>query len=229
MRRKISIAFLALTTISIILFLTSCVSRTIESTENLGNSIDIQPKEISYENLQRNNSKLAETEKTEEKEEEFIVNLTQDELETFYMLVFAEDGIEDEDTQVAVAATFLNRMLSDSFSSDFYEVLYQDNAFSSVHNEKIYIMTENPYEVTLDMIPESTKNAVHRALMGEDPTEEALRAEARRLGIDEEQYAEGGALFFYNPNACGTNALEEREGIKVKVSLGLHTFYKVWD
>lgn len=156
MRRKISIAFLALTTISIILFLTSCVSRTIESTENLGNSIDIQPKEISYENLQRNNSKLAD-------------------------------------------------------------------------NEKIYIMTENPYEVTLDMIPESTKNAVHRALMGEDPTEEALRAEARRLGIDEEQYAEGGALFFYNPNACGTNALEEREGIKVKVSLGLHTFYKVWD
>lgn len=228
MRKEISRAFLALATLSIILFLTSCVSRTIESTENLDYTIDIQPKEISYENLQRNNSKLRETEKTEEKEEEFIVDLTQDELETFYMLVFAEDGIEDEDTQVAVAATFLNRMLSDSFSSDFYEVLYQDNAFSSVHNEKIYIMTDNPYEVTLDMIPESTKNAVHRALMGEDPTEEALRAEARRLGLDEEYYAQGGALYFYSPSACSQEALAARESIQVKVKIGLQYYYKVW-
>ena len=161
--------------------------------------------------------------------EEPIINLNQMEIETLYMITYAEAGLEDEEHQVAVAATILNRMMAESFPNDFYEVIYQKNAFSSVHNEKIYIMTDEPYEVTLDMIPESTKNAVHRALMGEDPTEEALRAEARRLGIDEEQYAEGGALFFYNPNACGTNALEEREGIKVKVSLGLHTFYKVWD
>lgn len=229
MRREISIAFLALAVLSILLYALRISQTVNEPTETIVTK-NVQAKTVSYdyEKLRQDNSTLAEKEKTKEKEEEFIVDLTQDELETFYMLVFAEDGIEDEDTQVAVAATVLNRMLSDSFSSNFYEVLYQDNAFSSVHNEKIYIMTDNPYEVTLDMIPESTKNAVHKALMGEDPTEEALRAEARRLGLDEEYYAQGGALYFYSPSACSQEALAARESIQVKVKIGLQYYYKVW-
>ena len=167
---------------------------------------------------------------TEENQNDgFIVNLSQQELEDFYKLVYAEDGIESEEYQVAVAATILNRILSDSFPDDFYGVICQENAFSTVHGGKIYMMTSEPYEVTLDMIPESTISAVQRALRGEDPTEEALIAESRRLGLDEEYYAQGGALFFYNPAACSQEALTARESIQVKANMGLHYFYKVWE
>ena len=171
-----------------------------------------------------------ESEKKTEKvnADNWIVELTQDELESFYKLVYAEDGIENEERQLAVAATILNRMLSDKFPNDFYGVMNQSGAFSSVRNGVIYIMTNNPFQVTLDMIPDSTKSAVHRALQGEDPTEVALREEATRLGVNAEEFASDGALFFYNPNACGPKALEQRASIQVKSQLGYHYFYKIW-
>ncbi len=168
--------------------------------------------------------------KTEEEtvKDKTIVELTQNELETFYRLVFAEDGIEDEECQVAVAAVFLNRMLSEYYSDDFFEVLNQTNAFSCVKDGKIYLMTENPYEVTLDMVPEVTKRAVKRALNGEDPIEEMLIEEAQRLGLSTDYYAADGALYYYNPKACSQKAINERANIQVKVKLGEHYYYKVW-
>lgn len=237
MRKEISVAFLVLATVAILLMSAwSTQEGTTEFTPSVPSIHNTQHDTIRKEKYQytQHESTTTEIEKNEEKSEketteEWIVNLTQEELEDFYKIVYAEDGIEDEDTQVAVAATILNRMLSENFMHDFYAVIYQENAFSSVHDQKIYIMTEEPYEVTLDMVPESTKNAVNRALLGEDPTEEALREEARRLGLDEDKYAAGGALYFYYPGACGPEELARRQDISVQVNIGYQYYYKVWD
>ena len=196
-------------------------------TESESSEIESDTVTVSSEVESGDSTSIIETE--ENQNDGFIVNLSQQELEDFYKLVYAEDGIESEEYQVAVAATIINRILSDSFPDDFYGVICQENAFSTVHGGKIYMMTSEPYEVTLDMIPESTISAVQRALRGEDPTEEALIAESRRLGLDEEYYAQGGALFFYNPAACSQEALTARESIQVKANMGLHYFYKVWE
>lgn len=200
-----------------------------DETEKQSIEITCQPKEISITNNDIISSeKTCITNNVVKKEKELLLDLTQEELNTFYMLVFAEDGIENEEAQVAVAATIINRVLSNDFSDDFKGVINQSGAFSSVRNGKIYIMTNDPYEATIDMVSESTKRAVQRALEGEDPTEEALKEEARKLGLDEEFYAGDGALYFYNAEACGPEELKARENIQVEVSLGLHSFYKVW-
>lgn len=202
-----------------------------EKTEKQAIKVTYQPKEISMiDNNTSSSEKTCTTKNVEKKEKELLLDLTQEELEIFYILVLAEDGIESEEAQVAVAATVINRVLSESndFPNDFYGVINQSGAFSSVRNGKIYIMTNDPYEATIDMVSESTKKAVQRALEGEDPTEEALREEARRLGLDEDFYAGDGALYFYNPKACGPEALKARENIQVEVDLGLHSFYKIW-
>ena len=207
---------------------TESESSEIESdTVTVSSEVESDTVTVSSEVESGDSTSIIETE--ENQNDGFIVNLSQQELEDFYKLVYAEDGIESEEYQVAVAATIINRILSDSFPDDFYGVICQENAFSTVHGGKIYMMTSEPYEVTLDMIPESTISAVQRALRGEDPTEEALIAESRRLGLDEEYYAQGGALFFYNPAACSQEALTARESIQVKANMGLHYFYKVWE
>lgn len=200
---------------------TETVSSEVESGTDpviVENEAESEPEESNTE-YEDDSTSVIETE--ENKNDGFIVNLSQQELEDFYKLVYAEDGIESEEYQVAVAATIINRILSDSFPDDFYGVISQRNAFSTVRSGKIYM-------ITLDMIPESTISAVQRALRGEDPTEEALIAEARRLGLDEEYYAQGGALFFYNPAACSQEALTARESMQIKYNFGLHCFYKVW-
>lgn len=161
-----------------------------------------------------------------EEEPEWIIELSEDEFEKFCMLTYAEDGNEEEDFQVAIAATIINRIQSDSFFPDnFYGVMSQKNAFSTVKAGEVCI---NSGALTFDMVPEKTKNAVERALKGEDPTEEILKQEARKLGLDEEFYASGGALYFYNPKYSCSEALESRSVIKVKDNYGAHIFYKVW-
>ena len=144
-------------------------------------------------------------------------------------LTYAESGLEDEIGQVAVAATIIHRQYSPEFRADgdFYNVM--NNGFSSVRNGEIYIMTSNPYVLYYEDVPERTIRATERALNGEDPTEQLLREEAVRLGLDPEVYAAGGAKYFYNPNVCSEAALAERANIKCKVQIGNHVFYKVWD
>lgn len=144
-------------------------------------------------------------------------------------LTYAESGLEDEIGQVAVAATIIHRQYSPEFHADgnFYNVM--NNGFSSVHNGEIYIMTDNPYVLYYEDVPERTIRATERAINGEDPTEQLLWEEAVRLGLDPEVYAAGGAKYFYNPNACSEADLAERANIKCKVQIGNHVFYKVWD
>lgn len=62
-----------------------------------------------------------------------------------------------------------------------------------------------------------TKEAARRALNGEDPTENWLRKEAKRLGLNSENYASGGALYFYSPEFTNSSELAARSNIKCKV------------
>ena len=160
------------------------------------------------------------------------LSVQQSEKEDFFELLckitYAEGGLEDENGQVAVAATILNRLDNNSFPETLEDVINQKGAFSSVHDGEIYIMCEEPYVVEYENIPDITKTAVERAINGEDPTEELLQGEAQRLGLDKKEFVNGGALFFYNPYACGEDALKEREKIQVKIKIGKHIFYKVW-
>ena len=78
-------------------------------------------------------------------------------------------------------------------------------------------------------MPDSIRGIAERALAGEDPTEVALEEKAKALGLDVEQYASNGALYFYNPKACSETALQQRENIKVSVKLGRHVYYKYWN
>ena len=82
--------------------------------------------------------------------------------------------------------------------------------------------------VAFSEVPESCVQAAERALAGEDPTEELLRQEAISKGFNPDEYASGGALFFYNPDYCGSSEIEMRNSIQVKVEFGDHIFYKVW-
>lgn len=143
-------------------------------------------------------------------------------------LTYAESGLEDIIGQEAVAATILNRQESEDFPNSLWDVMTQNGAFSSVKNGEIYIMCSDPYILDYEDIPDCTIEATQKALDGEDPTEELLWNEALRLGLDPEVYAKGGALFFYNPDACSDSALQERECIQCKVKIGHHIFYKVW-
>lgn len=142
----------------------------------------------------------------------------------FCMITFAESGAESVEGQIAVAAVIINRQEDTAFPDTFYGVINQPNQFSPVQNGKIYSEIDSYEE-----LPDKTIEAVERALQGEDPTEQLLREEAIRLGLDPEKYAEGGALYFYNPNRCNWQQLAAREQIKVKVKIGNHVFYKVWD
>lgn len=150
------------------------------------------------------------------------------EFQDFCRLTYAESGLEQIEGQIAVAAVIINRQENSKFPDTYEGVMNQSGAFSSVRNGEIYIMTSNPYVLDYEDIPDKTIEATQRALSGEDPTEELLWNEAVRLGLDPEEYAAGGALFFYNPQACSDEALAERANIKCKVQIGNHIFYKVW-
>jgi len=165
-------------------------------------------------------------EETEPEEETVPQSIERDEeFQDRCRINFAESGNQSLEGQIAVAATILNREQSSSFPDTFYGVINQSGQFSTVTDGEIYAYG---YKVYYKNIPDETIEAVERALNGEDPTEQLLWDEAVRLGLDPEIYAAGGALFFYNPYACGEEGRAARECIKVKVRIEDHIFYKVW-
>lgn len=156
-----------------------------------------------------------------------MIQLSAKEKEYLILLTYVESGNQEEEGQVAVAATILNRLESPEFPDSIEEIAFQKGQFSSTKNHKFYICDK---AITIEMVPEQTLRAVDRALFGEDPTEEYLKNEAKIKGIENiEKYAEDGALYFYNPKACSRQALADRANIKVSVSIGAHNFYKYWD
>lgn len=157
---------------------------------------------------------------------EEIVELSEKEKDFLILLTYVESGNQKEDGQVAVAAVILNRLESSDFPNSIEKIAFQKSQFSSTRNGKFYIGNE---VVAIDQVPEKTRRAVKRALLGEDPTEETLKETAERLGLDTEKYASGGALYFYNPKCCNKTALQNRAKIKANMSIGAHVFYKYWD
>lgn len=147
---------------------------------------------------------------------DWVVELTEEEFKTFCILVFAESGGESLEGQIAVAAVVINRMLDEEFPDTCYGVMMEEFQFEVVQNGRLVSSITD-----FEQLPDKTIEAVLRALQGEDPTEELLLKRAEELGVAPEKYAEGGALFFYNPKYC-------RRNVKVEISIGNHNFHKVW-
>ena len=167
-----------------------------------------------------------ESEGSEEKSMETVNSqIASPDVELLAKITYAEAGNQTLEQQLAVAATILNRVESESFPNTIQEVISQKGQFSSVKGGTVMAFGE---PVAFAEVPESCVQAAERALAGEDPTEELLRQEAISKGLNPDEYASGGALFFYNPDYCGSSEIEMRNSIQVKVEFGDHIFYKVW-
>ena len=167
-----------------------------------------------------------ESEGSEEKSMETVNSqIASPDVELLAKVTYAEAGNQTLEQQLAVAAVILNRVESESFPNTIQEVISQKGQFSSVKGGIVMAFGE---PVDFSGVPESCVEAAERALAGEDPTEELLRQEAISKGLNPDEYASGGALFFYNPDYCGSSEIEMRNSIQVKVEFGDHIFYKVW-
>ena len=167
-----------------------------------------------------------ESEGSEEKSMETVNSqIASPDVELLAKVTYAEAGNQTLEQQLAVAAVILNRVESESFPNTIQEVISQKGQFSSVKGGTVMAFGK---PVDFAEIPESCVQAAERALAGEDPTEELLRQEAISKGLNPDEYARGGALYFYNPDYCGSSEIEMRNGIQVKVEYGDHIFYKVW-
>ena len=154
-----------------------------------------------------------------------ISKIASEDLQLLAKVTYAEAGNQTLEQQLAVAATILNRVESESFPNTIQEVISQKGQFSSVKGGTVMAFGK---PVEFSEVPESCVEAAERALAGEDPTEELLRQEAISKGLNPDEYARGGALYFYNPDYCGNSEIEMRNSIQVKVEFGDHIFYKVW-
>ena len=136
-------------------------------------------------------------------------------------LVFAESGNQKVEGQISVAAVTINRkrdIIQFAEEMTISEVIFAKSAFANIQNIDFSEAKEvGCYEAVIEAINEN------------DPTEQLLWDEAKRLGLDPKVYAEGGALYFYNPDYCSEEELQKRANIKCKVQIGDHIFYKVWD
>lgn len=167
------------------------------------------------------------TESEIEKENSIFVSssYSESDYELLCEITYAEAGNQTEEQQVAAAATILNRVGSSIFPNTIKEVIMQKGQFASTRNGHIYACGKT---VDFSKVPDMTREAARRALNGEDPTENWLRKEAKRLGLNSEKYASDGALYFYSPEFTNSSELAARSNIKCKVQKGGHIFYKVW-
>ena len=193
--------------------------------EEVGNEIlsQLEENEDSY-NEEVGNEISSELENLEE-ENSPIFKFSQKDYELLCEITYAEAGNQTMEQQIAAAATILNRVQSDKFPNSIQGVIHQKGQFASTKDGHIYSCGKT---VDFSEVPETTKEAARRALSGEDPTENWLRKEAKRLGLSSEKYASGGALYFYSPEYTSSEELAARTNIKCKVQNGGHIFYKVW-
>lgn len=126
--------------------------------------------------------------------------LTEKEFQILCRIVEAEAGGEDADGRVLVANVILNRMKNEAFPDTVEEVVFQKNngrfQFSPLYDGR--------YEKV--SISEETKEAVERALSGEDLSEGALYFAARKAADPEKMkwfdthltklFTHGGHEFF---------------------------------
>lgn len=149
-------------------------------------------------------------------------------------VVYAESRGASVEEQMATTETILNRVVQNK--SSITEVLIAKGQFQCVKSDgNVYTGLEPDLVlVTDERVSKEVSDAVEAAVYGEDDiTESLLTAEAIRLGLDPKVYAEGGALYFYepDPSIISEQELDSRANIKVKVKIGdgEHFYYRVWD
>ena len=100
----------------------------------------------------------------EVKKTEPAISLSDSDYNTLLRIVQAESGSQDIMGRILVANVILNRVESKEFPNSIHGVVYQKSQFSPVIDGSI-----NRCKIT-----EETREAVDRALRGEDPSEGAL-------------------------------------------------------
>lgn len=198
--------------------------------DSVNAEFEVKSAEQQSQNNEKSSTEVEEKKSDVELEENSILtsnmnSYSEYDYELLCEITYAEAGNQTEEQQVAAAATILNRVGSSIFPNTIKEVIMQRGQFASTKNGHIYACGKT---VDFSKVPDMTKEAARRALNGEDPTENWLRKEAKRLGLNSEKYASGGALYFYSPEFTSSSELVARSNIKCKVQKGGHVFYKVW-
>lgn len=120
-------------------------------------------------------------------EQEVAYVLEASELDVLLRIVESEAGSEDEDGRLLVANVILNRVNDDMFPSTVTDVVFQQEngvaQFSPVSSGRIYRVEVSP----------ETREAVERALMGEDISQGALYFAARK-------YADSTKMRWFDEN-----------------------------
>ena len=145
------------------------------------------------------------------------------------MVVYAESGGSTIEEQMATAETILNRVVTRRMS--LTQVVFEKGQFACAINGSIYTgMGESLRLMTPDRVSNDTAQSVEAVLYAKSYiTEALLTAEAIRVGKDPEVYGKGGALYFCELSGCSEKERASRENIAVKVQIGDHIYYKVWD
>lgn len=119
------------------------------------------------------------------------------EIDLLNRLVEAEAGGESIEGRIAVANVVLNRIKSNKFPNNLYDVIYQKNQF-----EVVAVGT-----IDTKIPSEGTKEAVQRALMGEEVIPE-------------------GTVFFWAKYVNPNHAIWKH--CEVVASIGVHNFATEW-
>lgn len=145
------------------------------------------------------------------------------------MVVYAESGGSTIEEQMATAETILNRVVTRRLS--LKQVIFEKGQFACARNGNIYTgMGESLRLMTPDRVSNDTAQSVEAVLYAKSYiTEALLTAEAIRVGKDPEVYGKGGALYFCELSGCSERERASRENIAVRVQIGDHIYYKVWD
>jgi spore germination cell wall hydrolase CwlJ-like protein len=126
-------------------------------------------------------------------EKELSYSLCDDDIDVLCRIVEAEAAGEDENGKLLVANVVLNRVANDSFPDTVREVVFQSDSgisqFSPISNGKYYQVT----------VSDETKNAVKRALEGEDISDGALYFVARKYADSRKiSWFENNLKFLFN-------------------------------
>ena len=206
--------------------------------KNISQEVVLESKLISY-NLYRTNAEklkkernveiIAKVEKKMTQENTNGISLSNKDKLLLAKAIYAEAGICGVEEQEAVGLTILNRAKQSNCS--IYEVLTAPGQFSSVIDGIPSMIVDGiivPIEE--EHITSQVWEVVERLSDGkETEIEKLLKEEAERLGLDTEKYAEGGPLYFYNPEAVSQKQLDSRKNVKCSVRIGYQVFYKYWD
>ena len=111
----------------------------------------------------------------------YCISATKEDIENLMRIVQAEAGGEDKKGKLLVANVVINRVKNAKFPNNITDVIFQKKKnvtqFSPVSNGAIYNVK----------ISEDTKDAVYRALYGEDVSEGALFFMARQYANPENE------------------------------------------